>query len=147
MGVQKSKFQIQRRLKPWSRREKQHGNLLQQLLPRRYTHEDYLERAFSDDLSVIAFLPMIEEEDVNATFEHPENWNQLNLQEKANLIILDNIIKLACMSDARDDDVKEIQALYASTPPSLLGRGPSTVQAERGHNPNEKTEQPRSKAL
>ena len=51
------------------------------------------------------------------------------------------------MGDARDDDVKEIQALYASTPPSLLCRRPSTVQLERGHNPNEKTEQPCSKAL
>ena len=51
------------------------------------------------------------------------------------------------MGDARDDNVKEIQALYASTPPSLLGRGPSTVQVERGHNPNKKTEQPRSKEL
>ena len=37
--------------------------------------EDYLERAFSDDVSVTVFLPMIEEEDVNPTFEHPPNWN------------------------------------------------------------------------
>ena len=51
------------------------------------------------------------------------------------------------MGDARDNNVKEIQALYASTPPSLLGRGPSTVQVERGHNPNNKMEQPPSKAL
>ena len=37
--------------------------------------EDYLERAFSDDVSVTSFLQMIEEEDANPTFEHPENWN------------------------------------------------------------------------
>ena len=30
--------------------------------------EDYLERAFSDDVSVTAFLSIIEEEDVNPTF-------------------------------------------------------------------------------
>ena len=41
--------------------------------------EDYLERAFSDDVSVTEFFPMIEEKDVNPTFEHPPNWNQLNL--------------------------------------------------------------------
>ena len=37
--------------------------------------EDYLERAFSDDVSVTVFLPMIKEEDVNTTFEHPQNWH------------------------------------------------------------------------
>ena len=30
--------------------------------------EEYLERAFSDDVSVTAFHPMIEEEDVSAIF-------------------------------------------------------------------------------
>ena len=35
--------------------------------------EDYLERAFSDNVSVKAFLPMIEKEDLTATFEHPDN--------------------------------------------------------------------------
>ena len=45
--------------------------------------EDYLERAFSDDVSVKVFLLMVEEEEVNPIFEHPPNWNQLNVQEKA----------------------------------------------------------------
>ena len=51
------------------------------------------------------------------------------------------------MGDSRDDNIKEMWALYTSTPPSLLGKVPSTVQVERGHNPNRKTEQSRSKAL
>ena len=42
---------------------------------------------------------MIEEEDVNPTFEHPPNWNQLNLQEKADLIVIDNMVKLICIAD------------------------------------------------
>ena len=37
--------------------------------------EDYLERAFSDDVSITVFLPVVEEEEVNPTFEHPPNWN------------------------------------------------------------------------
>ena len=37
--------------------------------------EDYLQRAFSDDVSVTAFLPMIEAEDNSPTFDHPQNWN------------------------------------------------------------------------
>ena len=43
--------------------------------------EDYLTRG------IIAFLPRIEKEEMNPTFEHPENWNQLYLQEKADLRI------------------------------------------------------------
>ena len=54
--------------------------------------------------------------------EHPKNWNQLNLQEKANLIILDNIIKLACIDDTREDVIKEIQALYAKQKRKSLRR-------------------------
>ena len=37
--------------------------------------EDYLERAFSDDVSVTVFLPMVEKEEVNPTFVNPPNWN------------------------------------------------------------------------
>ena len=61
--------------------------------------EDYLERAFSDDVSVIVFLPMVEEEEVNPTFKHPPNWNLHNVQEKADLIVINNMIKLICVAD------------------------------------------------
>ena len=61
--------------------------------------EDYLERAFSDNVSVTVFLPMVEEEESNPTFEHPPNWSQLNSQEKADLIIINSMIKLTCVSD------------------------------------------------
>ena len=56
--------------------------------------EDYLERAFSDDVSVTVFLPMIEAEDINPTFEHLLNWGKLSNQEKADLIVINNMIKL-----------------------------------------------------
>ena len=49
--------------------------------------EDYLLRG------ITAFLPRIQQEETNPTFEHPEDWDCLNLQEKANLFIFDNIIK------------------------------------------------------
>ena len=42
--------------------------------------EDYLERAFSDEVSVTAFLPMIEAEDINPTLDHPQNWDKLSNQ-------------------------------------------------------------------
>ena len=61
--------------------------------------EDYIERAFSDDVSITVFLPMIEEEEVNPTFEHPPNWSRLNIQEKADLIVINNMIELICVAD------------------------------------------------
>ena len=41
--------------------------------------EDYLERDFSDDVSVAILLPMIETEDNNSTFKHPSNQDSLNI--------------------------------------------------------------------
>ena len=73
--------------------------------------EDYLKRAFSDDVSVTAFLPMIEEEDLSATFEHQENWDQLNLQEKADLIVINNMVKLICVADFSSHYFKEVSSL------------------------------------
>ena len=73
--------------------------------------EDYLERAFSDVVSITAFLPMIEEEDLNATFKHPENWDKLSLQEKADLIIINNMIKLICVADFSSHYFKEVSSL------------------------------------
>ena len=35
-----------------------------------------------------AFIPRVQEEETNPTFEHPEDWNCLTLQEKAHLIKL-----------------------------------------------------------
>ena len=73
--------------------------------------EDYLKRAFSDLVSVTAFLPMIEEENLTATFEHPDNWDKLSLQEKADLIIINNMIKLICVADFSSHYFKEVSSL------------------------------------
>ena len=73
--------------------------------------EDYLERAFSDDVSVNVFLPMVKEEDTNHTFEHPPNWNQLTTQEKADLIVINNMIKLICVANFSSHYFKEVSSL------------------------------------
>ena len=54
---------------------------------------------------------MIEEEDVNPTFKHPPNWNQLNLQENVDLIIINNMIKFICMADFSSHYSKEVSSL------------------------------------
>ena len=76
--------------------------------------EDYLERAFSNDVSVTVFLPMIEAEDNNPTFEHPPNWDSLNIQGKANLIVINNMIKLICVADFSSHYFKEVSSLSTS---------------------------------
>ena len=87
MGVQKSEFWIQRHLKPCSHRENSMGTFYSSHFPEGMHKlkpsdirqaEDYFKRAFSDDISVTVFLPMIEDEETNHTFEHPLDWIQLN---------------------------------------------------------------------
>ena len=73
--------------------------------------EEYLERAFSDDVNVTAFLPMIESEDNNPTFNHPPNWKELSEQDRADLIIINNISKLICVADFSSHYFKEISSL------------------------------------
>ena len=41
-----------------------------------------------------AFIPRVQEEETNPTFEHPEDWNCLSLQEKAQIILTDQVVKL-----------------------------------------------------
>ena len=82
--------------------------------------EDYLERAYSDDVSVTVFLPMVEEEESNPTFEHPPNRSQLNSQEKADLIVINNMIKLICVSDFSSHYFKEDSSLNASIEEQLI---------------------------
>ena len=57
---------------------------------------------------------MVEEEENNPTFEHPPNWTQLNSQEKADLIVMNNIIKLLCVADFSSHYFKEVSSINAS---------------------------------
>ena len=43
---------------------------------------------------VMAFLPRVQWGDTHPTFEHPEDWDSLSVQEKANLIVADKAVKL-----------------------------------------------------
>ena len=44
--------------------------------------EDYLERAFSDDVSITVFLPMVEEEEFNPTFETLQTGTNLMVKKR-----------------------------------------------------------------
>ena len=60
---------------------------------------------------VLQYLRKIEEEETNHTFEHPPNWNQLSTQQKADLIIIKNMIKLICVADFSSHYFKEVSEL------------------------------------
>ena len=72
---------------------------------------EILEKAFSDDVLNPIFLSMIEEEEMNPTFPHPENWNELTLEEKGDLIVIDLQIKIICVADFSSHYFKEISSL------------------------------------
>ena len=97
--------------------------ILQTIFSRRYPKlspqdieqaEDYLETAFSDNVSVTIFLPMIKAEDINPTFEYPQNWKKLSNQEKADLIVINNMIKLICVADFSSHYFKEVFLISTS---------------------------------
>ena len=50
--------------------------------------EDYLLK------DITAFLPRMQQEETNPTFEHPKDWDHLRFHEKANLIIANKAVKL-----------------------------------------------------
>ena len=78
---------------------------------------------------------MIEEEDVNPTFEHPSNWNQLNLQEKADLIVINNMVKLICIADFSSYYFKEVSLLSTSIEEHLNKDSRLDVNAPPGITP------------
>ena len=43
---------------------------------------------------VTAFLQRVQREDTHHTFEHPEDWDSLSMEEKAYLIVEDKAVKL-----------------------------------------------------
>merc|ERR1712112_529606 len=88
--------------------------------PHKLSHEDLdkvaeiLEKAFSDDVLNPIFLPMIDEENKKPTFPHPDNWNDLTLEEKGDLMVIVLQIKIICVADFSSHYFKEISSLSKS---------------------------------
>merc|ERR1711867_413094 len=72
---------------------------------------EILEKAFSDDVLNPIFLSIIEEEDKNPTFPHPDNWDELTLEEKGDLMVIALQIKIICVADFSSHYFKEISSL------------------------------------
>ena len=70
-----------------------------------------MQRAFSDDVRVSAFLPIVEEEDKTPMINHPDNWKNLSDQDKADLIVMNNMIKLICIASFTSHYFKEVSSL------------------------------------
>ena len=69
---------------------------------------EVLEKTFSDDVLNPVFLPMVQDEDNNPTFPHPDKWSQLTIEEKADLMVIANQIKIICIADFSSHYFKEI---------------------------------------
>ena len=46
-----------------------------------------LEASYSDDILIPVFINMIYDENINPTFQHPDNWPELTDLEKAHLLV------------------------------------------------------------
>ena len=57
------------------------------------------------------FLPMVEAEEKKPTFSHPPDWDQLTDEQKADLLVIANMIKLLCVADFSSHYFKEISSL------------------------------------
>ena len=69
---------------------------------------------------VMEFLPRVRWEDTHPTFEHPEDWDSLSVQEKANLIVADKAVKLMelqCWGSATGHQKTGITTNHESGPP------------------------------
>merc|ERR1711895_273719 len=75
---------------------------------------EILEKAYSDDVLNPIFLPMIEEEDRKPTFQHPDNWDKLTIEEKGDIIAIVLQIKIICVADFSSHYFKEISSLSKS---------------------------------
>jgi len=79
---------------------------------------------------------MIEKEETNHTFEHPPNWNQLTTQQKADLIVINNMIKLICVAYFSFHYFKEVSSLSTDVE-KLLNKDTSLdINAPQDERPN-----------
>ena len=53
-----------------------------------------LKLGYSDDIMTNIYLQQIQDEDINLTFEQPENWNKITIIEKANLLLQANFLSI-----------------------------------------------------
>ena len=54
---------------------------------------------------------MIEAIDIYPTFKPPQNWDKFSNQEKADIIVINNMIKLICIADFSSHYFKEVSYL------------------------------------
>ena len=86
--------------------------------------KDWVKLIQAEDILVSdakAFIPRVQEEETNPTFEHPEDWNCFSLQEKAHLILTDQAVKLMrqlCQEeDTRPPESENCIGQISITPP------------------------------
>ena len=78
-----------------------------------------LEKAYSDDVLNPIFLTMIEEEDRNPTFKHPNNWTTLTIEEKGDIMAIVLQLKIISVADFSSHYFKEVSSLSKSVEENL----------------------------
>merc|ERR1711973_412670 len=78
-----------------------------------------LEKAYSDDVLNPIFLTMIEEEDRNPTFKHPDNLSTLTVEEKGDIMAIVLQLKIISVADFSSHYFKEVSSLSKSVEENL----------------------------
>merc|ERR1712041_37568 len=78
-----------------------------------------LEKVYSDDVFNPIFLTMIEEEDRNPTFNHPDNWTTLTIEEKGDIMAIVLQLKIISVADFSSHYFKEVSSLSKSVEENL----------------------------
>ena len=79
---------------------------------------------------------MLEGEDNKPTFDHPQNWNELRDQEKADLIVITNMIKLICTADLSSHYFKEVSSLSKTVKQVLNNDSRLDINAPKEDRPS-----------
>ena len=74
--------------------------------------EQLLRDLYSDNVLLPIFLNTLHEEELNPSFDHPSNWNELSDLEKAHLLVKTYFLKLLAIIDFSDFSLKEVQSLF-----------------------------------
>ena len=81
----------------WRQTKRQAEQLVRDATASDTIKEAWMRLIHAEDIltkGITAFLPRVQREESNPTFKHPENWDSLSFQEKANLILADKAVKL-----------------------------------------------------
>ena len=74
--------------------------------------QELLEDGYSDDVLIPVFINMVDDENKNPTFVHPDNWDYMTDLERSHMLVKVIFLKLLSVIDFCDFEFKETSSLF-----------------------------------